>query len=446
MMQRSLKKELEKWKKASPRFPLIVRGARQVGKTFLIEEFGKSSFPSFVSINFEAQPEAQACFESLNPEEIVTRLQLITKQAILPGQTLLFLDELQACPKAILAMRYFKEKMPALHVIGAGSLLEFALAQKSFSFPVGRVQFIYLAPLSFKEYVLARGKNNLFETLQECSLTHPPSEPIHREMLRLVREYFIVGGMPAVVASFLQNLSLLDCGKIQEILLSTYQADFSKYPLESGQKYLPLVFRGIFGMISKQFKYSKIDPHLRSRELKQALIHLEAAGLVYLIHASSASGLPLSAQMKTTKFKPLFLDIGLVHHALGLDPKMAFERESILFNRGSLAEQFVGQELLSYSSPYQKGELFYWEREKRGSEAEVDYLLVHNETILPIEVKAGTSGRLRSMQQFMQEKRTPLGIHISQNPLSSENGILSLPFYLISHLPTFLDQFQVIWV
>lgn len=443
IMYRSLEAALEEWKTRTPRFPLIVRGARQVGKTYLIEKFGKHSFSSFVSVNFEAQPEALACFDSLNPEDILIRLQLITKRPIIPGKTLLFLDELQTCPQAILALRYFKEKLPKLHIIGAGSLLEFALTEKKFSFPVGRVQFMYLLPFSFLEYVQARGKWNAYQKILECTPQKPLRKTLHLEMLQLVKEYFIVGGMPAVIEAFLQNLSLLDCSYIHEILLSTYQADFSKYSPSANQKYLKMLFNGIFALISEHFKYSKIDPHIRSRELKYALNHLEAAGLFHTIYASSASGLPLSAQIKANKFKMLFLDIGLVHHALALDPKTTLEKNIVPVNSGKIAEQFVGQELLAYASPYQKGQLFYWEREKRGSEAEVDYLYVHENAILPIEVKAGPYGRLRSIQQFIQEKQAPLGIRISQTSLAFEKGILSVPFYLIANLPRLLSKTRV---
>ncbi len=439
-MFRSLEKELRIWKDSSPRFPLLLRGARQVGKTYLVEEFGKTAFPSFASVNFEAQPEAIACFESLDPEEILLRLQIILKQSIQPGKTLLFLDEIQACPQAILALRYFKEKLPALHVIGAGSLLEFALSQGKFSFPVGRVQFIYLKPLSFQEYALARGKSQAVAELAQCTIKSPPSQELHQEMMRLTKEYFLVGGMPAAVSGFCQNLSLQESGYIHDILLSTYRADFSKYATPIGQKHQKTVFDGVFPLIGQQFKYSKIDSHMRSRELKSALDHLEWAGLIHPVYASSAAGLPLSTQVKRTQFKVLFLDIGLAQHALQTDPEVVFKEDLILINRGAIAEQFVGQELLAYTNPRQEGQLFFWQREKRGSDAEVDYLLAIDKLIIPIEVKAGPYGKLKSLHEFMREKQSPLGVHISQNPLSFENGVLSLPLYLIAQLPRLINQ------
>ncbi|NGX48335.1 MAG: hypothetical protein K1000chlam3_01726 [Chlamydiae bacterium] len=436
-MYRSLEKELIKWKKSESRYPLLLRGARQVGKTYLVEKFGKTEFSSYVSVNFEAQPEAIACFENLNPDEILLRLQVILKKPIYPGKTLLFLDEIQVCPKAIMALRYFKEKMPKLHVIGAGSLLEFALVQGKFSFPVGRVQFLYLKPLSFEEYLLARGKKIILEEILESE-----NAKIHEEMMYLVKEYFLIGGMPATVSSFCEHQNLEESSRIHEILLSTYQADFSKYATSAEQKYLKILFNGIFQMIAQHFKYSKIDAHIRSRELKIALDHLQWAGLVHPIYVSSAAGIPLSAQLKRTRFKILFLDIGLVQHFLQIDPKVVLENHLIQINRGALAEQFVGQELLAYHSPYQEGQLFYWEKEKKGTDAEVDFLYVFEQQIIPIEVKAGSSGKLKSLRTFMKKKKSTIGIHISQNPLSFEDRILSVPFYLIGKIPELLRKYS----
>lgn len=426
-MYRSLEKELLKWKNSKTRYPLLLRGARQVGKTYLVEKFGGAEFTSYVSVNFEAEPEAIACFDTLNPEEILLKLQLVVKQPIVAGKTLLFLDEIQVCPKAIQALRYFKEKLPQLHVIAAGSLLEFALIQGKFSFPVGRVQFLYLKPLSFEEYVLARGK--------ELDLDK------HEEMMQLTKEYFLIGGMPAAVSSFCEHQDLEEVSRVHEILLSTYQADFSKYATEAEQKYLKILFSGIFQEIAQHFKYSKIDPHIRSRELKTALDHLEWAGLIHPVYASSATGIPLLSQLKRSRFKVLFLDIGLVQHFLQIDPKLILNDHLMQINRGAIAEQFVGQELLANHSPYQEAKLFYWESQKNTSDIEVDFLYVYEGIIFPVEVKAGMTGKLKSLQAYMQEKKIPIGIRISQRPLSYEKGVLSVPFYAVSKLVTILDGY-----
>ncbi|MBI3211846.1 MAG: ATP-binding protein [Simkania negevensis] len=430
-MYRHLEKSLAKWKESTLRYPLLIRGARQVGKTYLVEQFGRREFQSFVSVNFEFQPQAIACFESLNPSDILLRLQIVLKEAIIPGKTLLFLDEIQACPQAILALRYFKEKLPELHVIGAGSLLEFALIKGKFSFPVGRVQFLYLKPLSFQEFVLAKNKSSLLEECTHCSLENPPSSQTHDEMIFLTKEYFLTGGMPAAVSAFCKSGSLLESAQIQDILLDTYKADFSKYASEAEQKYLKILFEGIPNTIGQQFKYSKIDPHIRSRELKYALDQLQWASLIQPIYSSSAAGIPLSAQIKRNKFKLLFLDIGLIERALKIDPSLILSKEPFQINSGALAEQFVGQELFAYF----EDPLFYWEREKTRSDAEVDYLFTIDQHIIPIEVKAATHGKLKSLFQFMEEKKSLLGVQISRAPLSFKENLLSVPFYLIGELP-----------
>ena len=440
-MQRMLENELKVWKSSKLRYPLLLRGARQVGKTYVVEKFGREEFESLVSVNFEALPQAIGCFESsLDPTEVLMKLESVLKVAIKPGKTLLFLDEIQACPRAVVALRYFKERMPDLHVIGAGSLLEFALADGKFSFPVGRVQFMYLKPLSFQEYALAKGCYEELELLKVCTPKAPVSTETHDKMLQLVKEYFLIGGMPAAVDAFCQNHSLQACSKIHEILLATYRADFSKYATEAEQKYLKALLSGIPQTVGQQFKYSKIDPHIRARELKVALDQLESAGLIHRIYATAAAGIPLSAQLKRNQFKLLFLDIGLIQHALQLDPQVIWKQDLIQVNAGSTAEQFIGQEFLAYADPHISSHLFYWEREKKESSAEVDYILSIDRSIIPIEVKAGALGKLKSLLQFMKEKKPPLGVRISQDKLLFENQILSVPFYLVSELPRLIRE------
>lgn len=437
-MKRDLEKYLIEWKSSSRRYPLLLRGARQVGKTYLIEQLGKH-FDTFEMVNFESQPEAMACFETLKAQEIIQKLELLTKRPIRSGKTLLFLDEIQACPKAISALRYFKENMPDLHVVGAGSLLEFALIQGKFSFPVGRVQFVYLKPLSFKEFSSNLGADR--EEIECSTLENPLSETSHLAWIQRTKEYFLVGGMPAVVNEFSLTKSFLDTVRIQDLLLATYRADFNKYATEAEQKYLRLVFDSISRQIGKQFQYSEIDPHMRSRELKCSIEQLGWAGILHTVLATSASGVPLSAQTKRNKFKPLFLDIGLVQRSLRVDPEQAMFSDLVQLHSGALAEQFVGQEFLAYADFFREEQLFFWEREKKGSSAEVDYVIELGSHIIPVEVKAGAYGHLKSLSQFIQEKKSPFGIRISQRPLSFDGGILSIPLYMIDQIPKLCRRF-----
>lgn len=434
-MKRAIDFELLRWKTHPQRLPLLVRGARQVGKSYAVEKFGKENFDSLVVANFEFQPELASCFDTLDPVRIIAKLELRTNSSIRAGQTLLFLDEIQQCPQAILALRYFKEKMPSLHVIAAGSLLEFALHDAQFSFPVGRVQFMYMRPLSFSEFLQALGEERLFYAIQEISLQEPFDSAIHKHLMNFVRQYFLVGGMPAVIQTFLETQSYLETQQRQSILLQTYRNDFGKYAAKTQHKYLQRLFEQAPRLVGQHFKYSKVDADMRARELKVAIEQLRWAGLINIVYATAASGLPLEAQIKENRFKLLFLDIGLMQNSTQIDAKSVLEDDVLQINAGALAEQFVGQEFLCLGDSYQERRLYFWDREKKGSSAEVDYVVNFGSRIIPVEVKAGKTGRLRSIQQFIEEKRSAFGVRISGHPLSLENNILSVPLYLIDQLP-----------
>ncbi len=434
-MERDLRKELDQWQKKEERIPLLIRGSRQVGKSYLVEAFGREAFESFVTVNFEMKPDYCACFQSLDPSDIIPQLEGLSKTRIIPGKTLLFLDEIQNCPRALMALRYFKEKLPQLHVIGAGSLLEFTIEDEQFSFPVGRVQFLYLKPLSFREFLQAKGEEMALEQIRSATVANPLGKGMHKHLLDLLKSYFFTGGMPSAIRSFLSDNSYLECQRIHDVILGNYQNDFGKYASKSQYKYLQRLFEKAPRMVGQRFKFNKIDPEMRSRELKIALEQLGYAGLIYEVHAVSAAGLPLKAQMKDNKFKLAFLDIGLLQTSLRVDPQDILQADLLQINAGVLAEQFVGQELLAYANPYRKEELFFWEREQVSSSAQVDYVVAIGSEIIPIEVKAGKTGKLKSLHLFMSEKKSSLGVHISQNPLSFHNHILALPLYMIDELP-----------
>jgi predicted AAA+ superfamily ATPase len=442
-MQRSIEKPLKEWKINQNRLPIILRGARQVGKSYIVEKFGKENFDSVVTVNFEFQPDLSVHFDSLDPEIICAKLEMRLKERIIPGKTLLFLDEIQCCPQAIVALRYFKEKMANLHVIAAGSLLEFVLHEEKFSFPVGRVEFMYLKPLSFHEYLLSRGFDALVEFLQNVHFHDKIDQAIHQQLIHLLKEYFLIGGMPAVIKPFLENKSFLESQKKQLHLLETFRSDFSKYSTKTQYKYLQIFFENSFRLIGQRFKYSHIDPNIRSRELKIALEQLTWAGLIYPVIATNASGIPLKAYAKDNRMKLLFLDIGLLNSARQIDLQTIWNTDLIHINTGSQAEQFVGQELLAYSNYFDKQTLFFWEKDKIGSLAEVDYVIQIGNNIIPIEVKAGTTGTLKSLTNFINEKKVPFGIRISQHELSYHEKILSVPFYLIEQIPNLIKELNI---
>lgn len=433
-MKRDIEKDLLYWKNQTDRMPLLLRGARQVGKTFVVESFGKQHFENVLTINFEWQKEYHASFENLDPINIINNIKLLSGQPIIPGKTLLFLDEIQDCPNAILALRYFKEKLPSLHVIGAGSLLDFTLNDANFRMPVGRVQFLFLKPLSFKEYLTALGLHELRQLIEEISLSEMVPDNVHQKLLKLAREYMILGGMPAVLQSWSSIKDIKEAEIIQTSLLNTYRLDFGKYATKIEYKYLQPIFDKIPSLIAENFKYVNVDPEVRSRDIKHALEILQHAGLINIIYHTAASGIPLTAQINERKFKILFLDVGLITRAGRLESELLLNNDLLLINRGVMAEQFVGQELLAYSSRFEERVLYYWRREERSSNAEVDFIKTVGSNIIPIEVKAGTTGWLKSLKLFMHEKKSMIGIRISQLPLSLHDNILSLPIYMVGEV------------
>jgi len=434
-MKRTIEKELIKWKNQVERYPLVVRGARQVGKSYLIENFGRENFKNLVTVNFELQPGLKECFTSLEPREILNKLQMLLNTRIEEGNTLLFLDEIQECPKAISSLRYFKEIMPRLAVIAAGSLLEFALRGADFKMPVGRIHFLYLEPLSFAEFLEASGNSQLHQDLSNLALTDSVDDVIHDKLLDLVRHYMILGGMPAVLNEYFRSGDLSNCQNIQNALIQTYRSDFGKYASLAQHKYLLRVLEAAPRLVGQRVKYVKIDHEARSRDLKTAFELLIMAGIIKTVYYSKASGLPLGAEINENKFRLNFLDVGLMQNICGLSAEFAVEKDLMQINSGAVAEQFVGQELRACSDRHQPYQLFFWARDKRGSMAEVDFVINVGSEILPVEVKAGKAGRLKSMRLFIQEKKSRFGIRISQGKLSYYDDILSVPLYMIEQLP-----------
>lgn len=439
-MERTIIAELLHWKNQSQRLPLLLRGARQVGKSYVVCEFGRQYFSQSLIINFEQQRNYIACFNELNPHSIIKAIEAISGQFIIPGETLLFLDEIQECPKAIMALRYFKEQLPRLHVIGAGSLLEFALKAEGFRMPVGRVQSLYLKPLSFYEYLIASNKQTSVDYLKNITCKEGVNPGLHTQLQTSLREYFVLGGMPAIIQTFLNDHSFHQAQVLQSALLTTYRDDFGKYASLNKHKYLQRLVESIPGLVGQHFRYAHIDPHMQSRELKFGLDCLIDAGIIYKIYNSQATGLPLNALVNEKKFKILFIDIGLVNATSLLSAQLLLREDLMLVNKGVLAEQFVGQELLAHTPHYLPGQLFYWSRDKVGSMAQIDYVINIDELILPIEVKAGKTGTLKSLQWFLNNTKSPLGIRISLHPLQFHHNILSVPLYMIQEIPRLVAE------
>jgi len=430
-MKRLTDWHLMSWKENERRKPLLLRGARQVGKTHSVRQLG-NHFESFVEINFELLPEAKSIFEKdLIPERIIWELELLTKTSVIPGKTLLFLDEVQEAPKVILALRYFYEKMPELHVVAAGSLIDFAI--NKIGVPVGRVSMLYIYPLSFLEFLAASGHSLYITAILRKEAF---SEIIHEKLLELLAQYLVIGGMPEVVAAWVKTNNPLISREIQKELIETYTQDFPKYAKKHQIKYVETLFNQIPHFIGEQFKYSSIHGEYKKRELAPCLELLCHANVVHKITHSAGNGIPLGAEINLEWFKTIFLDVGLSQAFLGLDLASWFlNRDKDLINRGPIVEAFVGQELLCYSSPKSKSDLYFWKREAKGSLAEVDYLYSQEGYVVPIEVKSGSGTTLRSMHQFLEShSKSPYGIRFWAENYSKINKVHSKPLYAVATL------------
>ena len=444
---------LKDWKQRKTRKPLIIRGARQVGKTYLIEQFA-GEFEIFITINFEKNIEYKDIFITNNVIDILENISLAFGTKIVAQKTLLFLDEIQVCPEAITTLRYFYENIPELHVIAAGSLLDHVLNDMNYSMPVGRVEFMYMYPLNFREFLLANDENMIVDFLSSYHPGKNISIVIHNKLLKLLRTYFFIGGMPEAVKVYIETSDLLEVERVHESILTSMEIDFSKYDKNSNYDYLRMVLRYVPRGIGKKFKYVNVNFSVKSAYLKQAFRKLEMSRIVHRISATSSANIPLIQHVKDNVFKPLFFDIGLATHLVKV--RLMDLENLMLVNEGDLAEQFIGQQLLTQKPFFIDKELFYWIREKRDSNAELDYLVETGNKVIPIEVKAGKSGTLKSLHVFMLEKHKELAVRFNtdfpslvdvKTSIKMGNSIkqveyklLSLPMYLIN----FMDQIKVL--
>lgn len=432
-MKRDVYKILVQWKAELNRRPLIIRGARQVGKTYVVRRFGQAEFENYIELNFEKKPEYKEIFTSIDPVEIIEKILLFTQLKINAGNTLLFLDEIQDCPAAIMSLRYFFEEIPRLHVIAAGSLVEFTLNSENFRMPVGRVQYLYMFPLSYGEFLDAMGEAALRKYINNKADLQKLPDALHMRLLDYVRKFFILGGMPAVLNEYCLSRDIEKCQRIQRSIVDTYIDDFGKYAKKVKHKYLRKVFYAVPKMVGQKFVYANVDNSIKSRELKQAVELLEMAGVIVRIKSTSGAGIPLEASAKENYFKALFLDVGLMHAMNHIYGETARAKDFTDIFKGAVSEQFVGQQLMAYQSAYTKPALYYWTRDARNSTAEIDYLIVKNEKVIPVEVKSGATGHMKSMHMFIDTFKSGLGIKISQASfdMDSKNHILSIPFYSI---------------
>ncbi len=396
-MERQITAKLLKWKNSPSRKPLILRGARQTGKSFTIFEFGNKYFEGKTHvINFEKQIDWHSVFDlNLDITRILGELEILTGKRIIAGKDLLFFDEIQECPNAIASLRYFYEQMPELHVIAAGSLLEFVIG--NIPFPVGRVHLMNMYPMSFYEFLMASGNEPAAQLIME-----PPkevSETVHNMLIGELKKYFFTGGMPECVKTYTETQSMSLVFEIQADLLATFRQDFLKYTPRTDLSCLNSVLANVPQKIGQQIKYSILAEGYSNPTIKKAFDLLETARLFRKVRSASPAGLPLGASASDKKFKAIMLDIGLLGSLMGNPRSSEYQKTGLLtIFQGAMAEQFVGQEILAATN----NDLFYWNRDAKSSNAETDYLIEKQSKIIPVEVKSGKGGSLKSLHLLLE--------------------------------------------
>ncbi len=451
MFERDAVQYLSQWLDRKRRKPLVIRGARQVGKSTLVRLFAESANLSLHEINLERHLFLDDIFKSLDMTIIIRELEALAGSPVNTPESCLFLDEVQATPHALQALRYFYEEYPELPVIAAGSLLEFTLSDLSFSMPVGRVEYFHLYPLTFREFISVTKPASLSYLDTLSPLTDEIPSAAHQQLLKKLREYFFVGGLPEAVQVFDDGESLQEVSAVHRSIISTYQDDFSKYTRQNDLFLIQKILNCIPKSLGQKIKYTNISRDDRAAQVKKSISLLAKARICHQVKHSHCTGLPLAAESSETVYKLIFMDIGLVNHICGCDWRtMAAFNDRQLVNEGGIAEQFIGQHLIDISGGLEQPLLHYWLREKKSSNAEVDYVIGSGGLVLPVEVKSGTSGSLKSLQQFIYSKGANLAIRFDLNPPAMqrvENTIrtahgnqkvsytlLSLPLYGVQEL------------
>lgn len=450
-IQRNIDVELLEWKDNPMRKPLLLRGARQVGKSSAVRHFGKE-FQFFAEVNFERHKTVKTFFQGdIDIRLIVQKIAIYINVPIEEGKTLLFLDEIQECPEAIMALRFFKEDYPGLHVIAAGSLLEFTL-QKLPTFGVGRIHTLFMYPMTFDEFLNANNENGLISMKRQADSQHPLDAAFHEKLIEYFRIYLLVGGMPEAVLAWIKTHNFNQCSHIQEDIILTYEDDFSKYKKRVSPDLLRTTLHGICHQPGEKITFKQISADYRSSQIREAVQLLTLAGLVIPVIATSGNGIPLDAEANEKNMKILLLDSGLLLSVLQLEGNLAQHLVELimtgspqdLVNKGGLVEMVAGLELLRNKPCVQRQKMFYWEK-SGNSIAEIDYLDTFHLKVTPIEIKSGTQGGIKSLWQFMREKRLTEAIRCSFENFgeftytdpqadNAERHITIIPLYALDNL------------
>ena len=452
---------LAEWASRETHKPLLLRGARQVGKSTAVRHLAER-FESYVEINFEKQASYIPLFQvkDIDVEKIVSQIAAVAGKRIVPGKTLLFLDEVQACPEAIMSLWFFKEDMPELHVVAAGSLLEFALKDLP-SFGVGRIHSMFMFPMTFDEFLIANGEQLLIEARNCATSSQPLPQPLHEKLVELTRTFMLVGGMPEAVAKWVETHDYLACQEIQDDIVVTYEDDFPKYRKKIDPTLLRNTMRSAAVQVTNKFVFSAVEGNYKAAEVKKALDMLTKAGILIPVTHTDGNGLPLGSEADKSYQKMLLLDTGLLLRLLNmttgdiseLTEQILTSDVTDLVNKGPMAEMLAGLELLHYRTPNIRHEIYYWQRQAKNSQAEVDYLSSYRQTVLPIEVKAEKQGGMKSLWIFLRERKLTNAIRCSlenfgafdyQDPEVSGavRHVQICPLYAISQMDSVLKAFN----
>ncbi len=419
-MKRILQNTLDQWLLDSFRKPLILRGARQVGKTWLIRDLAKRHTMDLIEFNFERDPGAKRLFLSNDPKTILGEISLRLGRIINPEKTLLFLDEIQAADGLLSKLRWFAEDMAELPIVAAGSLLEFSLADHTYSMPVGRVNFLHLEPMAFSEFLLAHDQKLLLDRLKSWCADSEISPTFHELAHIWFYRYCMVGGMPAVINSDITGSEAWRIRDIQYDLTATYRADFTKYNKKVHNQLLEATLASVASSVGKKFVFSRVQEAVKHSDVRQSLDMLCKARVCHKVRHSSANGLPLAGEVKDTFRKVIFNDIGIFHAILQTPAQTTFPQLEMIAPqvRSQMIEQIAGQQFRTLGPCTGDGpDLFYWQREG-GRPGEIDYLLQLDGKIVPVELKSGVAGSMKSLHQFMFDKKLDYALRFDHNPPS----------------------------
>lgn len=426
-MKRLIEQRLNEWKHSLYRKPLLIYGARQIGKTYSMLAFGKENYSNVVYCNFETTPDLHTVFErDLNPERIVSAVSAMYNTQITKGNTLIIFDEIQACERALTSLKYFQEQASDYHIVAAGSLLGLSINRGHYSFPVGKVDMLTMYPLTFEEFLLATGNEQLISLIKEAYASFSPFV-LHEKAMDLYRTYLIVGGYPAAVKRYLETGDFNDVRAEQSSISDAYILDMAKYTTPSDMIKSIEVYNSLFAQLSKEntkFQYSIINSKARAKDYEMALAWLKAANVILSCQRVTEGKYPLSLYEDQTSFKIYYSDVGLLTMRMSIAPNAILQPYNLSDKmRGMMAESYVAEQLMANGFP-----LHYW---TSGNTAEIDFVIQQDSSAIPVEVKSSNNVKAKSLQTYVKKYSPKYSIRISAKDFGSENGIRSIPLYAV---------------